>query len=141
MDLKQKWSSIDGGELHYSAAAAYGSNYNNFSAATAADHEWFNSNAILLLFICYAVIIFGGVFGNATLVFSICAQPSGRLRKPLLFALCLADLLVVCVSAPLTIVILSLAYGSWPLQSIGCKAIHYFRVSSVQYICFNCCVG
>lgn len=120
MDQKQKWS-LDN---------RFHNLYTNGS--TTVDHEWHNSNAILLLFICYAVVIFGGVFGNATLVFSICSQPTGRLRRPLLFALCLADLAVVCISAPLTIVLLSLAYASWPLQSIGCKAIHYLRVSAMH---------
>lgn len=92
------------------------------------DHNWFNSDALLILFVLYAIVIFGGIFGNASLVISICAQKSGRLRKPLLFALCVADLLVVGVSAPLSIVLLSLAYDPWPLQLVGCKAIHYLRV-------------
>lgn len=90
---------------------------------------WLSSNSVLILFILYAIVIFGGIFGNASLVISICVQKSGRLRKPLLFALCVADLLVVGVSAPLSIVLLSLAYDPWPIQSIGCKAIHYLRVS------------
>lgn len=115
MDQKQSWS-LENGFLI---------SKNN---VTINQEWWYQSNAILLLFICYAVVIFGGIFGNAALVCSIISQPSGRLRKPLLFALCLADLLVVCVSAPLTIVILSFT-NTWPLQSIGCKAVHYLRVS------------
>lgn len=99
------------------------------------DHNWFNSDALLILFVLYAIVIFGGIFGNASLVISICAQKSGRLRKPLLFALCVADLLVVGVSAPLSIVLLSLAYDPWPLQLVGCKAIHYLRVR--QYFIFG----
>lgn len=98
------------------------------------DHNWFNSDALLILFVLYAIVIFGGIFGNASLIISICAQKSGRLRKPLLFALCVADLLVVGVSAPLSIVLLSLAYDPWPLQLMGCKAIHYLRVR--QYLHF-----
>uniref|UniRef100_A0A336LJ44 CSON004144 protein n=1 Tax=Culicoides sonorensis TaxID=179676 RepID=A0A336LJ44_CULSO len=91
------------------------------------DTNRFNSDALLILFVLYAIVIFGGIFGNASLAISICAQKSGRLRKPLLFALCVADLLVVGVSAPLSIVLLSLAYDPWPLQVMGCKAIHYLR--------------
>lgn len=100
----------------------------NTNNSTNNDHNWFNSDALLILFVLYAIVIFGGIFGNASLVISICAQKSGRLRKPLLFALCVADLLVVGVSAPLSIVLLSLAYDPWPLQLVGCKAIHYLRV-------------
>lgn len=104
------------------------------------DHNWFNSDALLTLFVLYAIVIFGGIFGNASLVISICAQKSGRLRKPLLFALCVADLLVVGVSAPLSIVLLSLAYDPWPLHLVGCKAIHYLRVRRYDFYCDIFCV-
>lgn len=120
MDQRQKW------ENRFLTS--------NSNDSLSSDHDWFQSNAMLFLFICYAVVIFAGIFVNTTLVCSICSQPSGRLRKPLLFALCLADLSVLCVSAPLTILVLSLAYASWPLQSIGCKAIHYLRVSTYDRI-------
>lgn len=94
--------------------------------------EWINSDVVLLLFTIYAIVIFSGAFGNCALIFSICSQPLGRQRKPLLFALCLADLLVVTLSAPLSIVLQSLASSSWPLHDVGCKMMHYFKVSKIS---------
>lgn len=102
--------------------------------------EWFSSDSALLLFFLYAIVIFSGVFGNATLIFSICSQPSGQRRKPLLFSLCIADLLVVLLSAPLSIVFLSLASNSWPLKSIGCKMIQYLKVSFFFFDFCNTCL-
>lgn len=91
--------------------------------------EWLKSDATLYIFIIYAIIIFGGVFGNLTLIFSICSQPSSIKRKPFLFLLCIADLLVLIVSAPLSITLLSLASNSWTLGSISCKTMNYLKVN------------
>lgn len=97
---------------------------NEFNSAS----EWFKSDAVLILFFIYAVVIFGGIFGNAALLFSICSQPSGRRRKPLLFCLCVADILVLAVSAPASIALLSFSSRSWNLGLFGCKIMQYLKV-------------
>lgn len=92
--------------------------------------DWFKSDSVLLLFILYATIVFGGVFGNVTLIFSICSHPTSRRRKPLLFCLCVADMLVLVVSAPISIAFLSLSAHSWTLGLFGCKVMQFFKVNS-----------
>ena len=98
------------------------------------ENDWFSSGAVLALVTLYGVVVFGGVLGNASLVITLCSQPSGRLRNPLLVALCLADLMVSGVSAPLTIVALVFTYNTWTLPSIGCKTIYYMQVNLFRFI-------
>lgn len=90
---------------------------------------WFESAPVVLMFIVYFVVIVAGVFGNASLVLTICTQTSARFRNPLLVALCVADLMVTAVSAPLTILIMVMTQQRWSVASLGCKAIYFMQVS------------
>lgn len=84
--------------------------------------------SMLLLIMLYAVIVIGGVFGNASLIITLYTQSSARLRNPLLVALCLADLMVTGVSAPLTIVTLMLMARNAITSTIVCKLIYFMQV-------------
>lgn len=90
--------------------------------------NWFESGPVVLLVILYCIVVFGGVFGNASLVITLCTQTPTRFRNPLLVALCLADLMVTGVSAPLTIVALALANQTWSLTVTSCKTIYFMQV-------------
>lgn len=89
------------------------------------------NNWLLLLIILYCIVVFGGIFGNASLVITLYTQSSTRLRNPLLVALCLADLMVTGVAAPLTVVTLVLMVRrSWSYSSVYvCKSIYFMQVS------------
>lgn len=91
------------------------------------------SSNYLLLIILYVVIVIGGVFGNASLIITLYTQSSARLRNPLLVALCLADLMVTGVSAPLTIVTLMLMVRNAITSTIVCKLIYFIQVPSYYY--------
>lgn len=90
------------------------------------------NNWLLLLIVLYCIVVFGGIFGNASLVLTLYTQTSTRLRNPLLVALCLADLMVTGVAAPLTVVTLVLMVKrSWTFSSVyACKSIYFLQVSS-----------
>jgi hypothetical protein len=105
---------------------------NSHANATASVNvpEWYHSIATLVLLSLYGIVVFAGIFGNASLVITLFSQPSGRLRNPLLVALCLADLLVSGVSMPISIVMIVLAHKTWTLSALGCKAVHYMQVST-----------
>lgn len=90
--------------------------------------SWFESGPVVLLVILYCIVVFGGVFGNASLVITLCTQTPTRFRNPLLVALCLADLMVTGVSAPLTIVAIALANQTWSLTVTSCKTIYFMQV-------------
>lgn len=96
------------------------------------------NNWLLLLIILYCIVVFGGIFGNASLVITLYTQSSTRLRNPLLVALCLADLMVTGVAAPLTVVSLVLMVRrSWSHSLVyACKSIYFMQVSLINYI-FN----
>lgn len=120
----------------YLISSNYNLSYQNLSDNDSIiyDNGWFDSGPIVLLIILYCIVVFGGVFGNASLVITLCTQTSSRLRNPLLVALCLADLLVTGVSAPLTIVALAMAHQTWTLPSISCKTIYFLQVSFISTI-------
>lgn len=94
--------------------------------------SWFDSGPDVLLVILYCIVVFGGVFGNASLVITLCTQTPTRFRNPLLVALCLADLMVTGVSAPLTIVALALANQTWSLTVTSCKTIYFMQVRNLN---------
>jgi hypothetical protein len=112
----------------------------NYTTLIEPTTEWFHSVSTLILLTLYGIVVFAGIFGNASLIITLFSQPSGRLRNPLLVALCLADLLVSGVSAPITIVMLVLAHKTWTFSSIGCKAIHYMQVSILLLLFCKRCV-
>lgn len=108
--------------------------------------SWFESGPVVLLVILYCIVVFGGVFGNASLVITLCTQTPTRFRNPLLVALCLADLMVTGVSAPLTVVALALANQTWSLTVTSCKTIyfmqvrfliHFFQNLAISFQCMN----
>lgn len=92
------------------------------------NNDVFHSELLIIMVTCYGIVIFGGVLGNSGLAVSLCLQQSGRIRNPLLVAQCLADLLVSGVSAPLTIILISLSFKPWTLSLIGCKTIYFIQV-------------
>lgn len=85
----------------------------------------------LLLVILYCIVMFGGVFGNGSLIITLYTQSSARLRNPLLVAVCVADLLVTGIAAPITIVTMAmLAHQTWNAPSaIACKSTQFLQVS------------
>lgn len=90
--------------------------------------SWFDSAPLVLLVILYSIVVFGGVFGNASLIITLCSQTSTRFRNPLLVALCLADLMVTGVSAPLKTVALVLDNQTWLFTAASCKIIYFMQV-------------
>lgn len=96
-----------------------------------AESELLSSLSLLALIILYGIVVFSGICGNSTLLISLCTQSTTRVKNPLLLALCAADLLVMLVSAPLTIIGLLLRQSrtlSFAMANIGCKAFHYMQV-------------
>ncbi|XP_055299082.1 D(2)-like dopamine receptor [Sitodiplosis mosellana] len=80
---------------------------------------------MLLMIVLYFVVVLGGIFGNASLIVTLFTQSSARLRNPLLVALCLADLMVTGVAAPLTVVALFLDARKTITSTLICKIIHF----------------
>lgn len=91
---------------------------------------------MLLLIILYCVVVIGGIFGNASLIITLYTQSSARLRNPLLVALCLADLMVTGVAAPLTVVTLMLVARKTITSAIVCKSIYFMQVRNFFTILF-----
>ncbi|XP_023166297.2 alpha-2A adrenergic receptor [Drosophila hydei] len=128
-----------GGELASSPSQGFDyDNYGNFTLIdpydidTGADTEHaIPSFTILLLAISYGLVVFGGVVGNSTLVLTLCSASSVRLRNPLLLAVCVADLLVTGISAPVTLLNLAMNRGTRSLPLALCKLIHYVQVMPV----------
>ncbi|XP_034100171.2 alpha-2A adrenergic receptor [Drosophila albomicans] len=89
------------------------------------------SITILLLAISYGLVVFGGVVGNSTLVLTLCSASSVRLRNPLLLGVCIADLLVTGISAPVTLLNLAMNRGTRSLPLLLCKLIHFVQVMPV----------
>lgn len=124
MDLKQYLASINHSILHD------GGGDSDTSDNVDADYDyWLDSGPVILLVILYSIVVFGGVVGNTSLVINLCTQTSVRFRNPLLVALCLADLLVTGVSAPLTVIALFMTHQTWTVASFSCKAIYFMQVS------------
>lgn len=130
MDIKQYLASINNTQ-----------NLSGLNGETDPAHfyrpNWFDSGPVILLIILYCIVVFGGVFGNASLVITLCTQTSTRFRNPLLVALCVADLMVTGVSAPLTIVALAITnHTSWTVAGLTCKTIYFMQVSEeIRFIC------
>lgn len=93
-----------------------------------ADENVIPSLTLLLMAISYGFVVFGGVLGNATLVLTLCSASSVRLRNPLLLAVCVADLFVTGISAPVTLLNLALNRKTKTLPLVVCKIIHYIQV-------------
>ncbi|SPP86109.1 uncharacterized protein LOC117588095 [Drosophila guanche] len=90
-----------------------------------------SSLTLLLLAVSYGLVVFGGVVGNSTLVLTLCSASSVRLRNPLLLAVCIADLLVTGISAPVTLLNLAMNRRTRSLPLVLCKVIHYIQVMPV----------
>lgn len=98
--------------------------------ATATPPIWWESGPVLLLTLLYTLVIGGGVFGNASLLLTVLTQTSARFRNPLLVALCVADLMVAAVAAPLTLFALLAMQQRWSLSTFQCKSIYFMQVSA-----------
>lgn len=94
-----------------------------------ADATIISSFSMLLLIVLYCLVVLGGIFGNASLIVTLFTQSSARLRNPLLVALCLADLLVTGVAAPLTVIALILDARKLINSTLICKLIHFAQVN------------
>ncbi|KAH8345624.1 hypothetical protein KR084_001254 [Drosophila pseudotakahashii] len=90
-----------------------------------------SSLTLLLLAVSYGLVVFGGVVGNSTLVLTLCSASSVRLRNPLLLAVCIADLLVTGISAPVTLLNLAMNRRTRSMPLVLCKVIHYIQVMPV----------
>lgn len=144
---------LDSAELHYSTldynqlttdqdGSPPDLDYGNFSIGNPYDLDAVNgypdpaisSLTLLLLAISYGLVVFGGVVGNSTLVLTLCSASSVRLRNPLLLAVCIADLLVTGISAPVTLLNLAMNRRTRSLPLVLCKLIHYIQVGPVTVI-------
>ena len=114
-----------------SSTTAFPFNHTDNDLFDDATGELLSSLSLLTLIILYGIVVFSGVFGNSTLLISLCSQSTTRVKNPLLLALCAADLLVTMVSAPLTIIGILLRQSrssSFSMANIGCKVFHYMQV-------------
>lgn len=106
--------------------------YGNFSLDDPYDsvdsEHAISSLTLLLLAVSYGLVVFGGVVGNSTLVLTLCSASSVRLRNPLLLAVCIADLLVTGISAPVTLLNLAMNRRTQSLPLVLCKVIHFIQV-------------
>lgn len=109
---------------------SYVDNFNYDGASPILSDYW-----MLLLIVLYVIIILGGIFGNASLIVTLYTQSSARLRNPLLVALCMADLMVTGISAPISVITLILTTkGSFSLSTLICGLISFMQVSQTTYI-------
>ncbi|XP_053959727.1 uncharacterized protein LOC128864197 [Anastrepha ludens] len=118
------------GNNDYSASTNYTLTNNPYDINTVEDNS-ISSLTLLIMAISFGLVVFGGVLGNATLLFTLCSSSSVRLRNPLLLAVCLADLLVTGISAPITLLNVALNRRSNTLPLVICKIIHYVQVMPV----------
>lgn len=92
------------------------------------DEHPISSLTLLFMAISYGLVVFGGVLGNATLLLTLCSAASVRLRNPLLLAVCIADLLVTGISAPVTLLNLAMNRKTKTLPLELCKVIDFIQV-------------
>uniref|UniRef100_A0A1A9W853 G-protein coupled receptors family 1 profile domain-containing protein n=1 Tax=Glossina brevipalpis TaxID=37001 RepID=A0A1A9W853_9MUSC len=90
-----------------------------------------SSLTLMLMAFLYGLVVIFGVLGNASLVLTLCSAHSVRLRNPLLLAVCLADLLVTGISAPITLLNLAMNQKTNSLTLVICKIINFAQVMPV----------
>ncbi|XP_065357044.1 uncharacterized protein LOC135951331 [Calliphora vicina] len=95
------------------------------------DEHTIPSLTLLFMAISYGLVVFGGVLGNATLLLTLCSASSVRLRNPLLLAVCIADLLVTGISAPVTLLNLAMNRKTKTLPLELCKVIDFIQATPV----------
>ncbi|XP_058981087.1 uncharacterized protein LOC101897900 [Musca domestica] len=95
------------------------------------DENSIPSLTLLFMAISYGLVVFGGVLGNATLLLTLCSASSVRLRNPLLLAVCIADLLVTGISAPVTLLNLAMNRKTRTLPLQLCKVIDFIQATPV----------
>ncbi|KAM7352226.1 uncharacterized protein ACRADG_004855 isoform 1-T2 [Cochliomyia hominivorax] len=95
------------------------------------DEHTIPSLTLLFMAISYGLVVFGGVLGNATLLLTLCSASSVRLRNPLLLAVCIADLLVTGISAPVTLLNLAMNRKTKSLPLELCKVIDFIQATPV----------
>ncbi|CAD6997634.1 alpha-2A adrenergic receptor [Ceratitis capitata] len=98
---------------------------------TESEENTISSMTFIVMVILFGIVVFGGVLGNATLILTLCSASSIRLRNPLLMAACFADLMVTGISAPITILNVSLNQKTITLSIIICKIIHFVQIMPV----------
>lgn len=89
---------------------------------------WWKSASVVLLALLYTIVIGSGVIGNASLLLTVCSQTSARFRNPLLVALCVADLMVTGVAAPLTLLTILSTQQRWSMTALECKCLYFMQV-------------
>ena len=107
---------------------------NDVAAIVDEDASIISNYWMLLLIVLYFVVVLGGIFGNASLIVTLFTQSSARLRNPLLVALCIADLMVTGLAAPLTVVALFLDARKTIISTLICRIIHFAQVSSSELL-------
>lgn len=111
-------------------SATKSSNDEHVSAIVDEDASIISNYWMLLLIVLYFVVVLGGIFGNASLIVTLFTQSSARLRNPLLVALCIADLMVTGLAAPLTVVALFLDARKTIISTLICRIIHFAQVNA-----------
>lgn len=96
--------------------------------AAVSSGAWWEAAPVVLLVLLYAIVIGSGVFGNASLLLTVCTQTSARFRNPLLVALCIADLLVAGAAAPMTMLAMVAVQQRWSLSALECKGVYFMQV-------------
>lgn len=105
------------------------------NAIASIGEAWWEAAPVVLLILLYAFVIGSGVFGNASLLLTVCTQTSARFRNPLLVALCVADLLVAGAAAPMTMLAMVAMQQRWSLSMLECKGVYFMQVR-VDVGCF-----
>lgn len=92
--------------------------------------EWMRKRfALVSLLAVYLLVIVGGVLGNGSIIISLLT--SGRIpRNPLLVALCLSDLFVSGLSAPITVVASNYVQSPLKPSPAMCKTMHFLQVTN-----------
>jgi hypothetical protein len=82
---------------------------------------------LLVLISLYGVVLVVGVVGNSLVAVVLCTQQTARMRNNLLLSVCMSDLLVCVLSAPLTAAS-NTYYNVWMLSHIACKLTAFLQV-------------
>lgn len=127
-------SALTSDQLVVNSSVATLANNAEHTAADDDDGSIISNYWMLLLIVLYFVVVLGGIFGNASLIVTLFTQSSARLRNPLLVALCMADLMVTGVAAPLTVVALFLDARKTIITTLICKIIHFAQVGHYSYL-------
>lgn len=150
MGESSQWTLINNSTVDSNIQPVQYLRYNNLTNAIAEHLSSASSLALLsannnlnawnwwffLLAALYFIVVIGGVFGNASLIITLYTQSSARLRNPLLVAVCVADLFVSGIAAPISIVTIAMVLhqkSTWSPSTLACKSTHFLQVSENCY--------